>query len=116
MIKLIRFDRKYYEQSRSILGVLYHDVGSAGSWSGDRTEPFNPGERADWGFFKCWVESGNTVCVRSPTPDEIALMDQRLEALKAKFWDLPSDEFGGQQCVVISIDDVLGLVDRASTM
>lgn len=60
------FGDKYYDQSKTMMGVLYTDKG----------------ERYDWGFLQRDVSNGEDVVVRKATPDMIKWADQQLEQFK----------------------------------
>ena len=60
------FGNKYYDQSKTMMGVLYTDKG----------------ERYDWGFLQRDVDSGQDVVVRKATPDMIKWADTQLERFK----------------------------------
>lgn len=60
------FGNKYYDQSGTMMGVLYTDKG----------------ERYDWGFLQRDVENGEDVVVRKATIDMIKWADTQLENLK----------------------------------
>jgi hypothetical protein len=60
------FGNKYYDQSGSIMGVLYTDKG----------------ERYDWGFLQRDVENGEDVVVRKAIPQMIEWAEQQLEQYK----------------------------------
>ena len=60
------FGDKYYDQSGTIMGVLYTDKG----------------ERYDWGFLQRDVGDGEDVVVRKATPEMIQWADKQLEQYK----------------------------------
>jgi len=60
------FGDKYYDQSSTVMGVLYTDKG----------------ERYDWGFLQRDVDNGEDVIVRRATPDMIKWADKQLENYK----------------------------------
>ena len=60
------FGDKYYDQSGTMMGVLYTDKG----------------ERYDWGFLQRDVDNGEDVVVRKATTDMIKWADTQLEDFK----------------------------------
>ena len=60
------FGDKYYDQSKSMMGILYTEKG----------------ERYDWGKLQNDVDNGQDVVVRKATPDMIKWADEQLENWK----------------------------------
>ena len=60
------FGDKYYNDSGSMMGVLYTEKG----------------ERYDWGFLQRDVGEGEEVVVKKATPEMIKWADETLEKLK----------------------------------
>ena len=60
------FGEKYYNKSRTMMGMLYTEKG----------------ERYDWGYVQRDVDNGQDVVVRKATPQMIEWADKQLENFK----------------------------------